>query len=366
MSSRNSRSTVALELRGLLLLLVLGGLIALSIASYDKAFSNDIRVDAHVPRTGLQLNKNGDVRVRGALVGRITGIDTQGAGAVIHMAIDPSAAAGIPDNATVAILPTTLFGQKFVDLVPPVHASGETLVAGDVLHADSSAAPLEISTVLDHLQPVLTAVRPHDLAVTLSALADGLRGRGAKLGALITDSKNVLTTFNAHLPLAVSDLKDFAALSNTWADVSPNLIATLSNVTATSRTLVTYNREFTALLATGAQFATDFAGLLTATFDPLVSAVASSTPVLALFARYAPEYACLFHGLDGAQAAVERTVQRGQLQVHIVLGAQANGYTAKDRPRYGDVGRGPACANLPNPPASVGGFTGANDGVGGR
>lgn len=364
MSDRPRLSHVSLEVRGIALIAVVAGLIGISVLMYQKAFSDDVQITAVVARTGLQLDKNGDVRVRGALVGRITGVAASGDGAVVHMAVDRQAAKGISAQSSVAILPTTLFGQKFVDLVPPKE-SGPPLHDGVVLHGAEGANPIEVDTVLDHLEPVLTAVRPHDLSVALNNMAQGLEGRGDALARLISDGRQVTADLNAETPTLIADLNKFATLSGIYADVSPDLLGTLANTTTTARTVTTVAPALTTLFDQGTQSAMSVADLLAKAFAPLVDSGTASRPLLGLFARYAPEYPCLFHGLDVAQPAAENTVLNGILRVHIVLGVQAKGYGSGDAPRNGDVGHGPDCAGLPSGPFPALGFSAAHDGVGG-
>src|SRR5690606_32614629 len=133
-------------------------------------------------RAGLQLAKFGDVRVHGALVGQVRGIGQDGEQAVIKIALEPAAAEKIPSNVSVQILPTTLFGQKFVSFVTPDAPSEEPLRDGDVIPSDRVETNVELSQVLADLFPLLRAVRPADLNATLNALATALEGRGDRLG----------------------------------------------------------------------------------------------------------------------------------------------------------------------------------------
>jgi phospholipid/cholesterol/gamma-HCH transport system substrate-binding protein len=71
-----------------------------------------------------------------------------------------------------------------------------------------------------------------------------------------------------------------------------------------------------------------------------------------LLARYSPEYPCLLRGLV-TSGRREAQVFRG-FTLHIVLETlpnQPRGYTAADKPVYGDH-RGPSCLHLTNPPWS--------------
>jgi phospholipid/cholesterol/gamma-HCH transport system substrate-binding protein len=104
---------------GIAFLTVVALLIAFSIAVYQKKFDRVTMVTIHADRAGLQLARFGDVRVNGVLVGQVRSVGDDGKQAVIKVAIDPDAAKDIPGNVGVQILPTTLFGQKFISFVRP-------------------------------------------------------------------------------------------------------------------------------------------------------------------------------------------------------------------------------------------------------
>src|SRR3954447_10763382 len=98
---------------------VVGVLIAGSIAIYQKVFTPVTMVTVKADRAGLQLPKFGDVRIHGVLVGQVRSVSQDGSEAVIKLGLQPSAARNIPDNVSVQIRPTTLFGQKYVSLIDP-------------------------------------------------------------------------------------------------------------------------------------------------------------------------------------------------------------------------------------------------------
>ena len=98
-------------------------LIAFSIAIYQKVFTPVTMVTVKADRAGLQLPKFGDVRIHGVLVGQVRSVSQDGHEAVIKLGLQPSAARSIPDNVSVEIRPTTLFGQKYVSLVDPASPS---------------------------------------------------------------------------------------------------------------------------------------------------------------------------------------------------------------------------------------------------
>lgn len=362
MRSRHERR-VPLELKGIALVAVIGALIALSIASYNSVFDDVVRVSVALPRAGLQLNPNGDVRVHGALVGRIVSVHSAGQGATVELAINRDAVSAIPAESTAAVLPTTLFGQKYVELLTP-SAGGSPVQDGDVLRAAPRDAVLEIGTVLDDLEPLLTAVRPEQLAIALGSVADGLQGRGNKLGLLFVDGHRVLRVLQADLPALNRDLPLFSTVMQTYAAAAPDLLTTLQAGSVTARSLVAMQGPLEQLLEQAAASSDQLTALLRDNYVALVALGRNSRPVLALFSRYSPEYPCLFRGLRVAQPATESAFSHGIFHVRIVLGPQVKGYTQADRIRFGDVGMGPSCAGLPYPKQPTPGFA-AHDGVGG-
>src|SRR5207253_250858 len=117
---------------GIAFLTAVAVLIWFSIAIYQKKFTAVTMVNVHAENAGLQLAKFGDVRIHGVLVGQVREISQNGHEAVIRIGLRPEAAKTIPSNVDVEILPTTLFGQKFVSLVDAKRPSSTPLRDGDV------------------------------------------------------------------------------------------------------------------------------------------------------------------------------------------------------------------------------------------
>src|SRR5665647_1723184 len=82
------------------------------------------------------------------------------------------------------ILPKTLFGERFVDLIIPTNPSAQSIAEGDTIGQDRTRVAIELETVFDNLLPLLRTVKPEKLAATLGALATALDGRGTQLGTI--------------------------------------------------------------------------------------------------------------------------------------------------------------------------------------
>src|SRR3982751_4740385 len=81
---------------GIAYLLSVSLLIWLCIAMYEKKFTSSTDVTVMADRAGLQLARFGEVRLHGALVGYVKGIESGGERAKITLSLKPDSARTIP------------------------------------------------------------------------------------------------------------------------------------------------------------------------------------------------------------------------------------------------------------------------------
>lgn len=341
----------SLRVTGAAGLLVLALLVALSVATYAKAFDGHVTVVVDAPRTGLQLNVGGDVRMNGAIVGRISKVEATDRGARVELQLDGDDAERIPRTTTATMLPTTLFGQKYVELRSSAHTGrgrGGHVVDGTRLRAAQDSASVELTEVLDDLQPLLTAVRPAELATLLHETAAGLDGQGATLARLVDEGGLYLGELNEQKPQLVRDLRLLDEVSGQYARDVPAFLGVLDQ---TTRTLTTVTRGAALAQALREVSGAADAGtaLMAATRRDAARAAAVSRPTLELLARYSPELPCVISGFLGVRDSSAAQVKGGSVRGYFTTGQQVRGYKRTDRLRMGDVGHGPHCAGLPDP-----------------
>ncbi|WP_121251108.1 MCE family protein [Nocardioides ferulae] len=343
-----------LLLAGVVFALSVALLIWLSVAIYNKKFERATTITLHAEKAGLQLPKNGDVSHHGVLVGRIADISQDGEQAVITLALIPEAAEQIPENIRAEILPTTLFGQKFVSLVDPQQPSDQPVQDGDVVPADRVETNVELNRVLSNLFPLLRSVNPADLNRTLYALATALSGRGERLGALMEDLGGYTGRLTDRLPTLREDLRLLADVSGTYEEAAPDLVRTLRNATVTMRTVEDQSSELASFLGDVTGMAQTTGRVLRENEAGLIRLGQLTRPVLRLLDTYAPEYPCLLRGLDVYTDKLGEIFAGERVNQILELGStQRPAYDAGDRPEYGEVGHGPWCAGLPNPSGVV-------------
>ncbi|HEY6933177.1 MAG TPA: MCE family protein [Marmoricola sp.] len=343
-------------LRHRLLGVVFIGLILLGIwlvyAVFTQAFTSYDKVKLETDTVGLQLPDRADVKVRGVLVGEVLDMipKAPGKGAELVLGIDPDKIGQIPADVTASILPKTLFGQKYVALDIPAHATSSPLHPGAVI--SQTKLPIEVEKVLSDLYPLLRTVQPAELNYTLNAVADALEGRGEKLGQSLTTLDGYLRRLNPQIPALLQDIRLLSSVSSTYADVVPQIAETLRNTVKTGNTLLTEQQKLHSFLRDVSSFSDTTRGFLDANGDNIVRLGRVARPTLALLARYSPEYPCLLRGLVRQIPRLASTFRGFVFHIQVItLPRQPRGYTPADLPVYGDS-RGPSCAGLPDPPGN--------------
>lgn len=342
---------------GLAYLVAMAVLIAISIAIYQKVFTPVTMVTVKADRAGMQLAKFGDVRIHGVLVGQVRSIKQDGKSAVIRIGLKPGAAEAIPDNVSVEIRPTTLFGQKYVALVDPDAPSETPLRDGAVIPASRVTTNVELQHILATLFPLLRSIRPADLNTTLHALATSLSGRGEKLGQTMADLDSYLATMNQHLPTMRKDLQKLASVSQTYSLATPDLVRLLKNATTTARTVTAKKDQLKGFLGSMTKLSVTSTEVLSENEKGIIREGELAVPLTKLLDTYSPEFTCLLKGADRYTGRLAEIFQHNRVWQSMAFDSiQKKAYTAKERPEYGEVGHGPWCLGLPDNPPVPNGF----------
>jgi phospholipid/cholesterol/gamma-HCH transport system substrate-binding protein len=329
-----------------LCLLLLG--VWLTYGIFTKKFVDYDRVTLRTSALGLQLPERADVKVRGVIVGEVLGFDTGAEGAEVTLGLYPDQVDTIPANVTGAIVPKTLFGEKYVALEVPAEPSPDHIEAGATIERTQVA--IEVEKVLNDLYPLLRAVQPADINQTLNALATALEGRGELIGENFETVDAYLKRLNPEIPAIVQDLRLTAKVSTTYAEVMPQIAEILRNTIKTTSTLEDREQQLQVFFRDLSTFSDDARVFLDENGDNIIRLGQLGAQQLRLLAKYAPEYPCLTGGIVNAGKR-QAEAFRG-FTLHIVLETlpnQPRGYNASDVPRLGDES-GPTCLNLPTPP----------------
>jgi len=356
-------------LYGFLFIALVLFLIAGTGAMYKGIFRSTVPLTVESSRAGLTLAKGAPVKLRGVVIGKVSGIthadDADGGRVTIDLQIDSASFGDIPQSVTAEIVPPTAFGAKYVQLDPGTGAF-LPIAAGDTIRADK--VTVEVNTAFQNLTKVLNAAHPAQVNAALTAAAESVDQRGLEIGNLIQQTDRYLTSFNPFLRSLTDDINAGERVATTYAGVRPDLVALASNAGVTSQTLVqeqaslhAFELSLTAFDVTSGTLLHGSGRLLSTTFNLF-------GPVASVVARYSPELPCLVLGLASANKQVEQAVGgvHPGLSTFTRLVPPRNPYTySQNLPLIGDTS-GPSCYGLPNvtpaealqPPPAL--YTGAN------
>lgn len=230
-------STTARALTGLAAIVAIVAVVALAIGLFRGSFTETVPVTVVSERAGLVMNPDAKVKMRGVEVGKVASIATRPDGsAVLKLDMNPSQLHLIPSNVDVDITSTTVFGAKYVELVPPKDPSAEKLHGGQVIQGQHVTT--EINTVFQQLVTVLDKIDPAKLNETLGAVATAFNGRGEKLGRTLEDFNAFLAKINSSLPNLAHDIEASVPAFAAYGDAAPDLIGTFDNSIRLSNSIV--------------------------------------------------------------------------------------------------------------------------------
>ncbi|MFC8762043.1 MCE family protein [Streptomyces sp. NPDC057193] len=349
--SDSTAETLRRRSAGVVFLLVPALLAWLAIAVYDKRFTASDPIVVETGSVGNEMHLGAEVKLRGVVIGEVRAIDATDGGARLTLAMRPGTLRHVPSDVRAQMLPTTLFGERFVALVPPGNPSARPLGPGAVIPEDRSSNAVELQQVLDNVLPLLTAVQPQKLSATLSAISRALEGRGEHLGETLARLDAHLREFNPHLPALTRDLKELVKVSHLYADAAPDIVTALTDFTTTSGTLAEKEGELAGTLGVTTRTAQDLTAFLRQNKDNIIRLGATGRPTLELLAEYSPSFPCTLRTLAQFVPAMDKALGKGTdrpgLHVNVTTVPSRGAYVpGRDTPSYGSGG-GPRCYPVP-------------------
>jgi phospholipid/cholesterol/gamma-HCH transport system substrate-binding protein len=263
-------------------------------ALFAGTFRSFVPVTLTSDRSGLVMESGAKIKLRGVEVGRVAGI-TGGTGpASLMLEIFPDQVSHIPANVQAEIRATTAFGAKFVDLIPPDDPSPKHISPGAVLRSRNIST--EVNTVFQNLVDVLRQVDPPKLNAVLTALAEGVRGQGERIGEATTGANEVLLAVNHRMGTVGQNWHSLAGFSDAYGAAAQDILATLNAASTTSTTVTGHASDLDALLLNTIGFSQTGIDLIAPNQENLVRAINVLEPTTNLLMKYNPEYTCMLVG----------------------------------------------------------------------
>jgi phospholipid/cholesterol/gamma-HCH transport system substrate-binding protein len=280
-------------------LLVIIGLIAMTASLFTGALRTFVPVTLVSDRAGLVMEPGAKVKLRGVQIGEVGSIGAQstpqGTRSTLNLKMYPALFRYLPADVEAEIKSSTAFGAKYVDLtVPGNRAGGRPLASGAVLR--SRNVTVEVNTVFQNLQSVVSSIDPAKLNSVLSAVAESLRGKGDRIGAAITGANDTLLTVNPRMDTIRTDWQLLGKTAAAYSGAAQNILSILDSFSTTATTISTESQALDHVLLSAVGLSRAGVSTIGANQPNLIRAVNILEPTTALFLKYSPTYTCLFQG----------------------------------------------------------------------
>lgn len=250
----------------------------------------------------------------------------------------------IPANTRVQIVSSTVFGAKYVDLVPPADPSAQSLHAGQVL--DAGHVTVEINTVFEHLVDVLSQIQPEKLNETLGAMAQALGGRGDRLGQTLVDFDAMLAKIDPSLPAMSQEIATAPEVLSAYADAGPDLMDAARNASRLSDTIVERQQDLDTVLLSAIGLADIGNDVVGTNSNAIVDAMHVLVPTTNLTNQYNQALTCALKGMEPLAMGPPQPLPGIMLLDSFLLGTERYRYPG-NLPKVAATG-GPQCMGLPN------------------
>lgn len=328
-----------LALQGVVFIIVLTLLGAMLSMKLHGAFDDTVPVSASLQTVGGSFRSGVDVKMRGMAVGKVGGLRAEGGHVVVDLNIDRRHVRRIPDTVQARVLPATVFGTSYVDLVIPAGTEGAPpLKAGDVIRQDSSQGTVELQTALDSIDELVDALGPSELASALHTVASALDGRGDDLGHTIDEFSAYIDRLEPMVPKVRKDLRLLVVNLDAVARNAPDLLDATDDARITLNKLAKRQHRMEKLLDGGSALLRESNSFFTSTEEDYLTALGLSVTLVDV----------LHDGRSGLRDTLLETgnVSRNLLTVledgyarveGVIYLAGADEYTRADCPRYGSL-----------------------------
>lgn len=240
-------------------LVILLALITIGIKASFGAFDGGYRIEGSFAAAGQGLLSGSDVKIRGLNIGEVDSIELVDNRARITMRIEDGI--DIPAAAQAVIRPKTLFGEKFVDVIP-----GESELTGPYLaeggEITDTLGGFELERVLAEAYPVLEAIDPVELAVVVDELATAGAGLGETINRSIINGATLAELQAGNDAEIRQFLGDLALLSEELDAVAPDLVAGARDLNVALPSLNARSDQLNSALVQLARLSSDVADLL--------------------------------------------------------------------------------------------------------
>lgn len=177
-------------LTGLVGIMLIMSIAGLGMMAAGGAYSDDYTILLTSDRSGFGLDSKSTVKVRGVTVGSVEDVALSDEH-VVQIRLNIRKDVRIPASATARIEPLSVFGPKFINLIPgDGESTGPFLGDGDTI--TETLEPSEVIETLERISRLFDVIDAEDVSIILTEFGRGFDGLGATFGEVLDNSSVIV------------------------------------------------------------------------------------------------------------------------------------------------------------------------------
>jgi phospholipid/cholesterol/gamma-HCH transport system substrate-binding protein len=204
------------------------------------------RVTAYFSRA-VSVFPSSTVRVLGLPAGTVESVETEGDRVRIDLSINDDIR--LPADVTAVIVPLSLIGERYVQLMPAWTEGDPRVEDGHVIELEDTIVPVEPDEALAALKEFLDSLDPDGVGRLIDNAATALEGNGRHLGQALDGLSELVTTFAEKDDQLVSIVENFDRFTQTLVTRERQLGEVLDLFSSASQVLADEREGLENLLA---------------------------------------------------------------------------------------------------------------------
>ncbi|GAC68505.1 MlaD family protein [Gordonia soli] len=188
------------------------------------------------------LNVNGDVRMKGMRIGKVTAVDLTEAGGrpVARVGFTMDDGHRLTENTALAIKYQNLTGVRYVDVADPKNPGREV----ESLPADKTTPSFDITELFNGLQPVLSTMNTEQVNEFSENAISLLQGDGAGLAPMLDNAQRLASFASDRQSVIETLMKNMGRIADSMGGRSQYVIQFLEAVNVPISNAMTVLEEF--------------------------------------------------------------------------------------------------------------------------
>ena len=204
-------------------------------------------VTVQLPRAA-GLYGNGNVTYRGTQVGRVTDVHLTDTG--VDAVLSLRSGLRIPSDLDAQVHSVSGAGEQYVALVPR-SGNGPALKNGDIILADRTSVPPDISALLDATNRGLQAIPRDNVKTVIDESSTAVGGLGPEVSRIVKGSTALAIDARANLDPLTSLIDQGKPVLDSQADSADSIHAWANHLADITRQLQTHDQAVTGILEKG-------------------------------------------------------------------------------------------------------------------